>query len=113
MAEATAQRTSLVGFVDRYLDALAANDPSRLPAADGVRFTENAVELPLGKGLWATATGVPDFHYAYVEDEELGQIGWFGVVEESGRPAVVYLRLKVENGAISEIETIVRREQPQ
>ena len=38
--------------VERYLEALAARDPSRLPVADGVRFTENGIPLPLGTGLW-------------------------------------------------------------
>ncbi len=103
-------RDGLIGYVDRYLAALAANDPSGLPVADGVRFTENGQELALGKGLWATATSVPDHDYVHVEDEDLGQLGWIGVIGEGGKPAVVFVRLRVEDGLIAEIETIVRRE---
>jgi hypothetical protein len=77
-----------------------------------VRYSENGQELALGKGLWATATSVPDYDYAYVEDASLDQIGWIGVIGEGGRPAVVFLRLKVTDGLIREIEAIVRREQP-
>ena len=77
-----------------------------------MRFTENGQELALGKGLWATATSVPDYDYVYVEDPSLGQIGWLGVIAEGRRPAVVFARLRVERGLIGEIETIVRREQP-
>jgi hypothetical protein len=105
-------RGGLVGVMDRYLAALAANDPSRLPVADGVRFTENGQELALGTGLWATATSVPDHDYAYVEDEHLSQIGWIGAIGEGGRPAVAFVRLQVRDGRIHEIETIVRREAP-
>jgi hypothetical protein len=102
----------LIGAVDRYLEALSSNDPSSLPVSPGVRYTENGQELALGKGLWATATSVPDYDYAYVEDASLDQIAWIGVIGEGGRPAVVFLRLKVTDGLIREIETIVRREQP-
>lgn len=106
------QREGLLGSMDRYLEALGANDPTRLPLADDVRFTENGQELALGKGLWATATSVPDYDYIHVEDTSLSQIGWIGVIGESGRPAVVFVRLNVQDGLIREVETIVRREQP-
>ncbi len=109
---AGAHRTGLIGFVDRYLAALAVNDPSGLPVSEDVRLTENGQELALGTGLWATATSVPERDYVHVEDPGLGQVGWMGVVGESGRPAVVFARLKVNEGLIREIETIVRREQP-
>jgi hypothetical protein len=107
-----AQRDGLIGFVDRYLEALAVNDPAGLPVSADVRFTENGQALALGKGLWATATSVPEYDYLHVEDPELSQIGWFGVIGEGGRPAVVFVRLNILDGLIGEIETIVRREQP-
>ena len=98
--------------IDRYLSALAANDPSGLPLAARVRYTENGRRLELGEGLWRTASGIPAHDYAYVEDGEAGQIGWFGVVDEGARPAVLFVRLRVRDGQIGEIETIVRREAP-
>ena len=99
-------------MIDRYLSALAANDPSGLPLAAQVRFTQNGLRLELGEGLWRTATGIPDHDYAYVEDGEASQIGWLGVVDEGGHPAVIFVRLRVRDGQIGEIETIVRREAP-
>jgi hypothetical protein len=81
-------RDGLIGFVDRYLDSVAANDPAGLPVTDDVRFTENGQELAPGTGLWAIAVG------------------------ENGVPAGVFVRLKVDDGRISEIETIVRRPHP-
>jgi hypothetical protein len=101
--------TALKDALDGYLAALAARDPSGLPVAYGVRHTENGQELGLGRGIWATATRVPDFDYAHVEDEGGGRIGWIGVVDEHDRPSVVFLRLAVEDGLIFEVETVVRR----
>ncbi len=47
MAAASCDRTCLEGFVDRYLDALLAHDPGRLPVTREVRFTENGQQLAL------------------------------------------------------------------
>jgi hypothetical protein len=38
---ADCDRRCLEGFVNSYLEALAARDPSRLPLADNVVFVEN------------------------------------------------------------------------
>jgi hypothetical protein len=101
--------TALKEALDGYLAALAARDPSGLPVAYGVRHTENGQELGLGKGIWGTATRVPDHDYAHVEDDGGTQIGWIGVVDEHDRPSVVFIRLAVQDGLISEVETVVRR----
>ena len=47
-----------------YMDALAAQDPTRLELAPDVRFTENTRPLKLGDGLWGTVTAVGSYrHY--------------------------------------------------
>src|SRR5579872_1218869 len=51
-------RKCLYGFVDQYLAALVAKDPSRLPWGSTVKFTENNVELKVGDGLWGTVSGL-------------------------------------------------------
>ena len=48
-------RENLKGLVDKYFAALEAHDPSGLPLAPDVRYTENGVELSVGKGFWQTA----------------------------------------------------------
>jgi hypothetical protein len=48
-------RACLQGFVDSYLDAMAKHDPSTLPVAATVKFTENGKVLKLGEGFWKTA----------------------------------------------------------
>jgi hypothetical protein len=102
-------RDGLVGLMDDYLAALAANDPSELPVAPDIRTTENGQELDLGDGLWGTASAVPDHDYVHVVDDGGGSIGWIGVVDEHGRPSVVFIRLAVRDGLIHEVETVVRR----
>src|ERR1700683_369274 len=95
-------RACLYGFLDQYLAALAAKDPARLPWAAHVKFTENNVVLQIGDGLWGTisARGPDDLKAA---DSETGQAAYFGVVDERGNQAFFALRLKIEDGKISEV----------
>jgi hypothetical protein len=101
-------RTCLYGFIDQYLGALVAKDPERLPWAAHVKFTENNVELPVGWGLWGTISGrgTEDLRAA---DPETGQVAYYGVIDERGTKSFFALRLKVDDGRISEVETIVDR----
>ena len=101
-------RACLSGLLDDYMAALKAHDPSRLPLAKGVRFTENDVPLAVGDGLWNTIDGVGDYRLPFIDPED-GQAAMFGVVVEDGKPAHLMLRLKVEDRRITEIETIVLR----
>jgi hypothetical protein len=105
---AACARACLYGFVDQYLAALLARDPGRLGWAPHVRFTENNVELPVGWGLWGTisALGAEDLRAA---DPETGQVAYYGVIEERGTKSFFALRLKIDSGKISEVETIVDR----
>ncbi len=48
-------RENLKGIVDKYFAALQAHDPSGLPLASNVKFTENGKELAVGEGFWKTA----------------------------------------------------------
>ena len=107
---AACDRACLGGLLDAYLAALAAHDPSRLPLADHVRFTENGVPLALGDGAWRTVDQIGDYKLPFI-DAEAGQAGLYGVVIEDGKPAHLMVRLKVEAGRIAEIETIVLRPQ--
>ncbi len=48
-AAKTCDRARLEGFVNQYLAALVAQDPSKLPLAKNARYTENGQELKLGE----------------------------------------------------------------
>ena len=103
-------RACLGGFVDQYLKALAAHDPSTLPLAKNVKFTEDGVELKPGDGLWATVTGLGTYRLDFAEPEA-GEAGAYALVQESGTPAILWLRLKLMKRQIAEIETLVARKQ--
>ena len=104
----TCDRACLSKMLDAYLAALLAHDPSRLPLAKDVRFSENNVPLRVGDGLWNTIDKVDSYRLPFIEPEA-GEAGMFGVVEENGHPAHFALRLKVVDGKITQIETIVLR----
>jgi len=106
----TCDRACLNGFVDQYLAAMVAHDPSRLPVAKDVKFTEDGVTLKLGDALWATATGVGAYKL-YFAEPAIGGVGVFALVQENGTPAILELRLKVANRRITEIETLVARKE--
>jgi hypothetical protein len=101
-------RKCLYGFVDQYMDALIAKDPSRLPWAKTVKFTENNVELQIPDGLWGTVSGKgpEDMRAA---DVRRGQVTYFGIIDEHGAGGYLALRLKIMDRKISEVETIVDR----
>ncbi len=101
-------RACLIGLVDEYLAALIAHDASRLPLRHDARFTENGQTLRLDDGLWGTAEALGPYKL-YVADPEAGEVGYFGTIRESGRLALLALRLKVVGKQISEIETLVAR----
>ena len=101
-------RACLESFADRYIDAMVAHDPSSVPLADNVRFTENGVELEVGDALWGTASGKTDFGI-YAADPETGQVAYSGIVEENGTKVLISFRLKIAGNQISEIEQIIAR----
>jgi hypothetical protein len=102
-------RQCLAGFMTTYLNALVAHDASKLPVTKNVKYTENGVRLNLNDGLWNTASALPTYRMD-VLDEEAGQIGLLGRIDENGNNNWFAARLKVEKGKqVSEIETLVVR----
>ena len=95
-------------MLTQYLDAMVAHDPSLLPLADDVRFTEDSAEMPLGEGMWADTTGVTDFRQDYL-DVANQTAATHVLVEEDGLPVMLTARLKVDDGKVSEIETMAVR----
>jgi len=108
VAAGKCDRGCLDGFIHRYLDAVVAHDPSRLPMAKAVKFTENGQRLEVGDGLWSTASARGAYKL-YVADPEAGEAGFFGTILENGTPAILAVRLKVRERKVSEIETLVAR----
>jgi hypothetical protein len=123
-------RTCLENYLDRYLDAMQANDPSLELFTRDCKFTENGVRLPLGgEGLWYSMSARGTYKF-YIPDVETRQIAYIGTVREGGgapskkatpgaKPsegtlAAVAIRLKIDDsGKISEAEQLVVRPETQ
>ena len=84
-------------------------DFSALPWAPRVRFTENNVAMMIGEGFWGAARGGVQ-ELLVLPDAATGNVIWFGITEEHEQPAYQGMRLKVEDGRISEVETYFGRE---
>lgn len=108
-AGAACDRACLNALVDSYLAALVAHDPSRVPIAANAKFVENVTAMKLGEGLWKTVSAVPTTFKIYVPDPVSQQVGFLGVLDEGGKPVELALRLKLENGRITEMEHLVAR----
>ncbi|MPT47931.1 MAG: hypothetical protein E2598_05830 [Sphingobium sp.] len=106
-----ARRDALSAVMTTYLDALVAHDPSRLPLAATCRFTENGAEVPLGEALWQTIDRLDSYRVDYT-DPDSGQIGCHVSIVENDLAGLLAIRLKIEDGLISEIETILNRGAP-
>lgn len=102
-------RACLIGMVDTYLAALVAHDPSKAPMFANVRFVENAVKTKVGEGLWKTASAAPTTFKIYVPDAVSGQVAFMGVMQESGKPVQLGLRLEVVNKQITAAEHLLAR----
>jgi hypothetical protein len=107
-APTACDRACLEGFVDRYIEALVAHDPAKIPVTADVRFVENGVQLPLGSALWKTASGRGTYSH-YFADTTAEQAGFIGTLREHGQGMILVLRLAVRDGKIADIEQLAIR----
>lgn len=103
-------RACLDRALNGYLDALVAREPARLRLAPSATFTENGQRLALGDGLWRTVTGRGRYALT-MADVEAGQAVLMGTIREADVPTILVVRVKVASERISEIETLVIRNQ--
>jgi hypothetical protein len=101
-------RQCLYGFLDQYIAAWKTKDPSRLPLAPNFRYSENNVMMRFPDGVWGTLTGLDDYSLR-TADPANGEVGSYGIVQETNSTSVYALRLKVNESKISEAEILVRR----
>ena len=114
--EVACDRACLENYVDRYMDAMLANNPNPALFAGDCKFTENGARLPLGgEGLWYGMSGKGTYKF-YVPDIETQQIAFIGTAREGtpskdgeATPVTIALRLKILKGLITEAEQIVIR----
>jgi len=105
---ADCDRECLRGVITQYLNAMVAHKPAALPVSDKVRFTEDTVTMKLGEGLWKNASGIGTYRQDIL-DVRQGVAASQVIVEESGMPVMLMLRLKIADKTITEVETQVTR----
>jgi hypothetical protein len=104
-------RSCLSGTITSYMDALLLHDPSKLPLAENVKFTEDYVQYKVGESqLWKGASRPRDYRQDFIDVRE-GVAGSHIMLEEYGVPVMLVLRMKLADSKITEIETQVTRNQ--
>lgn len=103
--QAACERACLTGFVDAYFAALKSHAPQALPQAAHARITENGSEKKLGDTLWS---GYQETLFRFdAVNVHRGDTGTEAVIRNAdGSKTMFMLRLKVQAGMITEIETI-------
>jgi hypothetical protein len=102
-------RACLTGFIDAYFAALFANDAAALRQAARARITDNGAQKRLADTFWESAA---EAVYRFdIVNTERGDTGTQTVIRNAdGSKTMHMVRLKVLDGAITEIETIKANE---
>jgi hypothetical protein len=104
-AAQTCDRQCLVTLMQNYLAALVKHDPKAVPFAGEVKFTENTANIPVGYGLWVTASGGPTDFQVYAADPVAQQVACLVVMKENNNKDVLLgVRLRLQRGKIVEAE---------
>ena len=99
-------RAGLQGAVDKYMEALKKGTPSVMPLAPQAKYIENRKEIPLGQGIWSAPLAV-DFDRTMAFDTEICE-SFTEIISAKAKPQyVIGTRLKVVDGKIAEIESLV------
>jgi len=102
-------RACLESLLERYLHAVIAHAPSAAPLALGYRHTENAINVPIGKGVWQSVSGLGQVQREYI-DPVSGEAAFYGIVLEGTKPAVATVRLRIEQRSITQAEWYLARQ---
>src|SRR5580693_8916645 len=102
-------RACLEGVVDQYLAALVARDPKRAPLSADAIYTENDQIMDIGDGFWKTVQGLGNYKHVFA-DPEFGQVAFMGTMREADTALLLSLRLRIELGRITEIESVYYRQ---
>lgn len=108
-AQQACNANCMVDTANLYMQEVQKQDFSRLPWAEQVRYTENNVAMMIGDGFWGAGPAV-ESEELVLADPETGNVFWYGITSEHGQAAYHGLRLKVDNGEISEVESYLGRE---
>jgi hypothetical protein len=98
-------RASLQKNVDKYLDALKKGKPSKMPLVKQAKYIEDRKEIPFGQGVWQAPLAI-DFNRSLLDIDACETFTEI-ISAKSSHPYVIGTRLKVADGKISEVESLV------
>ena len=108
-AAASCDRECLRSHITQILWSLVKHDVSKLPVAGTLRVTEDAVEKPLKDvALIRSVTALQGYRQDFI-DERMGMAGAHVMVEESGAPIMLVVRIKVVGNQLTELELVPTR----
>ena len=96
---ADCNRACLRDVITQYLEAMVRHDPSQLPLASKVRFTEDQQELKLGEGLWKSIDSLTGYRQDIL-DVKQGIAGVHVKVIENGKPVLAAIRIQMDGRKI-------------
>ncbi|MBN1568082.1 MAG: hypothetical protein JXA73_09560 [Acidobacteria bacterium] len=104
-AAQTCDRQCLVDLMKNYLAALVAHNPAAMPFDKYAKFTQNTAEIPIGYGLWETASSGPTEFQIYAADPVNQQVACLAMMKENTNQNILLgVRLALRRGKISEAE---------
>jgi len=104
-AQAECSRSMLQAATDSYIAAQKTGDLSKMSLGPQVTFFENMSATTKDKGLWNT--GLPVAFHRSIYD--VGRCMTFteAIITEGGHPYVIGTRLKVKDGKVIEVNSLV------
>src|SRR4029077_3412544 len=104
-AKPACDRACLTSVVDTYFKALTANTPGAVPLAANAKITSNGKLVKLDQAFWDSADRTV---YRWdIVNERLGDTATEAVVLNADGSKTMYMvRLKVQSGKVTEVETI-------
>lgn len=100
-------RAVLQAAVDSYVAAQEAGDLSKVPLASRVKYIENTKEIKKDQGLWNTPLPIA-LHRSFLDVDSCRTFTEV-IVNKGSQPCVLGTRLKVDNGKITEIDSLVTK----
>jgi hypothetical protein len=100
-------RETLQAAVDSYLAAQKTGNLSMALLADKVKYIENMTEVKKEQGLWNTPLAI-DFHRSFLDVATCRTFTEI-IVAKGDNPYVLGTRLKVKEGKIVEIDSLVTK----
>jgi len=104
-AETGCTRSMLQAAAESYVAAQTAGDVSKIPLADKAKYRENMIATTKEKGLWNTALPIA-FHRSIYDVPRCTAFTEV-IVTEGGHPYVLGTRLAVNDGKVTELDSLV------